>query len=268
MNSFVQNLSALMPDGITLRLELIEAFDWMEAQGWHHIRNNGAPEDHWLSIYPPEFNSHPVASYVTFGGTTLPYTGHWSAPDPSVDARIAEIAQTSGDGGRVAIWLDDAGKQQFVHIGHDTLGVITDDPFVLLQFLAMGYPEPGDLADTSITPLQATLDYHGVSSITDFPADEQPLLPTALQAFLKERFILDIPATARDLGITDFPEYHDTDTKDPFALWIAASTPEPTEADLAYELELMRTVESLDLKDTDSTDIIMQKIGSLFKSKE
>ena len=32
--------------------------------------------------------------------------------------------------------------------------------------------------------------------------------------------------------------------------------------------ELMPTVESLDLKDDDDPDTLMQKIGSLFKSKD
>lgn len=267
MKTFAKNLTALLPAGIALAPELVETFDWLEDKGWLHIRKGGAPEDHWLSLYPAQFVNHPRASFVTFGGTALPYTDHWSTPDVSVDNRIAEIAATSGDGGRVAIWLDDTGKQQFVHIGHDSLGVITDDPLVLLQFLAMGYPEPGALERTDITPLQATLDYHGVAEITDLAPDEQPAFPTALQGFLKQRFDLDIPNTARDLGITDFPEYNDTETKDPFAKWTSSTAPEPTEEELAYELELMRTIESLDLSDNDSSETIMDKIGSLFRTK-
>jgi len=263
---FAQNLAKLMPAGITLPPELIQTFDWMEDQGWLHIREGAAPEDHWLAFYPADYIGHPMASHVTFGGTALPFTDHWSTPEPSIDARIAEIGETSGDGGRVAIWLDDAGKQQFVHIGHDTLGIITDDPLVLLQFLAMGYPEPGALEDTTLTPLQATLEFHGASSSAELAEDDLPVVPTALQAFLKSHFALDMPDTAHDLGIRNFPEYH-SDTTDPFALWIAATTPEPTEADLAYELELMRTVESLNLDDADSSDVIMEKIGSLFSSK-
>lgn len=264
MKTFAQNLTALMPAGITLAPELVETFDWMEDQGWHHIRDGGAAEDHWLSLYPTKFLGHPGASHVTFGGTTLLYTGHWPAPNATVDARIAEIGETSGDGGRVAIWLDDTDKQQFVHIGHDSIGIITDDPRVLLQFLAMGYPEPGYLPQTNITPIQAALNHHG----SEFAPDEQPVVPTALQGFLKQRFDLDIPATARDLGIMDFSEYGDAQTSDPFARWLTSVTPEPSEADLAYELELMRTVESLDLKDDDSSDTILGKIGSLFTSKD
>lgn len=266
MKTFAQNLTALLPAGITLAPELIETFDWMEGQGWHHIRDGGAPEDHWLSFYPAEFLGHPVASHVTFGGTALPHTGHWSAPDAKVDARIAEIGETSGDGGRVAIWLDDTGKQQFVHIGHDSIGIITDDPLVLLQFLAMGYPEPGYLPQTNVTPIQATLAYHGITRLDEFAPDEQPIVPIALQGFLKQRFDLEMPATARDLGVMDFPEYDDTQTSDPFARWLTSVTPEPSEADLAYELELMRTVESLDLKDDDNSDTILG--GSLFNSKD
>ncbi|WP_299026353.1 hypothetical protein [uncultured Sulfitobacter sp.] len=268
MKIFATNLSALMPEGIALPSELIAAFDWLEDQGWHQTRGTGAPEEHTLLIYPPEHQNHPVASHVAFGGTTLPYTGHWSAPDPQVDARIAEIGETSGDGGRVAIWLDDNGKQQFVHIGHDSLGVITDDPLVLLQFLAMGYPEPGSLVRSDITPVAAYLEYHGVVRLEDFGPKEQPVFPVAFQGFLKERFDLDMPATARDLEIADFPEYGDDTTSDPFARWINEATPEPSEADLAYEMELMRTIEALDLKDDDSSETIMGKIGSLFKSKD
>jgi len=257
-----------MPDWVDLPPELIETFDWLEDQGWHHVREGGAPEGHWLSIYPAQYLSHPGASHVTFGGSTLPFTGHWSAPDAEIDNRIAEIATTSGDGGRAAIWLDESGKQQFVHMGHDTMGIITDDPMVLLQFLAMGYPEPGALEQTGITPLQALFDYHGIYDLGEFDDNHKPVPPAALQRFLKDRFGLDMPANARDIGISDFPEYGDPETTDAFARWVTSVTPEPTEADLAYEMELMRTVESLGLKDSDSSDEILQKIGTLFKSKE
>lgn len=268
MKAFAQNLAKLMPDWVVLAPELIETFDWLEDQGGLMTRGAALPEEHTLLVYPPEHRTHPVASHIAFGGTTLPYIGHWPAPDPGIDNRIAEIAQTSGDGGRVAIWLRNDGKQHFVHIGHDTIGTITDDPLILLQFLAMGYPEAGALERTDITPVQAFLDYHGVITLGDFGPDEQPLFPTAFQSFLKQRFNLDMPRTARDIGINDFSSYEATDSADPFVQWVINVQPEPTEADLAYELELMRRVETLDLKDDDDTDTIMRKIGTLFNSKD
>lgn len=267
MKTFATNLSTLLPEGIILPSELIQTFDWIEDQGWMTVHRSGAPEDHALMIYPKTLQSHPAKSHFGFVGTTLGYSAHWSAPDPVVDNRIAEIGETSGDGGRLAIWRDEAGKQQFVHIGHETLGVITDDLLVLLQFLAMGYPEPGYLPATDWTPIACFLANQGVEQLDDLPSEDHPILPTDFQAFLKQQFALDIPATARDLGIMPFPEYHDADTMDPFARWIAASTPAPSEADLAYELELMRRVESLGLTDDDSSDTIMGKIGSLFNLK-
>ena len=268
MKTFARNLIALMPSGITLPPELIETFDWLEDQGWHQLRAEDRPENHWLSIYPEDQRNHPGASHVTFGGSTLPFTGHWSAPDAKIDKRIAEIATTSGDGGRAAIWLDQSGKQQFVHIGHDTLGIITDDPLVFLQFMAMGYPEPGALEGTDLTPLQSALDYNGHENLDDLAPEDLPVPPVAFQIFLHDRFDLTMPATARDIGIGGFTGYGDPNTTDAFARWVTSVTPEPTEADLAYELELMKTVESLDLKDSDSSDEILQKIGTLFKSKE
>lgn len=257
-----------MPDWVVLAPELIETFDWLEQQGWLKIRGTGQPEEYRLTIYPPDYAYYPVSSYMAFGGSVLPYTGHWSTPDPQINSHIAEIAETSGDGGRVAIWRDAAGKQQFVHIGHDTIGTITDDPLILLQFLAMGYPAAGSLERTDLTPIQAFLEYHGVATLSDFGPDEQPVLPIAFQEFLKKQFNLDMPATARDIGIQDFAAYGDTDSTDPFVQWNIEIQPEPTEAELAYELELMRTIDSLNLKDDDDPDTIMEKIGTLFQSKD
>ena len=265
MSVYLRNLTALMPAGFTLPEPLINCFTWIEDQGWHHTRDGGAqPEDHWLSIYPPVNLTNPAASMVAFGGTALPFTAHWATPDPAIDARIFELAETSGDGGRAALWLDDAGAQHFVHIGHDTLGVITDDPVVFLQFLAMGYPEPGALTRTDITPLHAALEYYGLTDAADLAPEDRPLLPKDFQTYLETAFNAPLPATARDLGIADFTQYHDTNSNDPFVRWIADVTPQPSEADLAYERELLETVERLDLQDTDSSDIIMQKIGGLF----
>ena len=268
MKTFAQNLMKLAPEWAALAPELIETFDWLEDQGWLTIRGEGAPHEHTLLIYPEEQSHHYGACSIAFGGTDHKYTAHWSTPDTDVDNRIFEIAMTAADGGRAALWLDEDGKQQFVQLGHDNAGLITDDPLVFLQYLAMGYIEPGALERTDMTPLQVFYEYQGVDDLSEVEEDERPLLPTALQAFLKERFNLDMPATAQDIGITPFPEYHEPDTTDPFALWLNAVTPPPTEEELEYMQELMRTVESLDLKDDDSSQTLMQKIGSLFKSKD
>lgn len=268
MKTFAQNLMKLAPNWVILPPELIETFDWLEDQGWLTIREGGQPEDHILFIYPPEARDQLGASHVVFGGTTIKYTEHWSTPNADVDNRIFEIATTAGDGGRAVIWLDENGKQQFVQMGHDNAGIITDDPLVFMQFLAMGYIEPASLEQTDITPLQNFFDYHGVYDLDEIVADERPVSPNAFQQFLKQRFGLNMPDTARDIGINTFTEYLDPDTTDPFARWLNSVTPEPSAKELEYMQELMRTVEGLDLKDDDSSETLMEKIGSLFKSKD
>jgi hypothetical protein len=40
----------------------------------------------------------------------------------------------------------------------------------------------------------------------------------------------------------------------------------PDDADLDYEMKLLDTIETLDLRDDDSSDAIMAKIGTLFNS--
>ena len=155
-----------------------------------------------------------------------------------------------------------------MHLGHDTTGIIPNDPRAFLQFLAMGYPEPGSLRQTDITPLQAFFDYHGVYDMDEVAKDERPVPPNAFQTFLKDRFDLDMPATAHAIGVADFAYYQDPDTTDPFNRWLTSVTPPPTQEELDYIDNLMRTVEELDLKETGRSETLMQKIGRLFKSKD
>ncbi|QUJ76083.1 hypothetical protein KDD17_14320 [Sulfitobacter albidus] len=223
MTRFADALTSMLHPGMALPPALIQTFDWIEAQGWT-ISRGDAPQDQGLHIYPPELVVDPATSHAAFGGSPYGFSDHWETPDPAVDARVADIAETAGDGGRAALWLDDTGKQWFVHLGHDTLGTITDDPVVFLHFLAMGYPEPGALSRTDITPLQAAQDYHGTD---DLPPEDQPIAPQALQAFLAENFPRPAAQTARDLGIADFSAYDDADSTDPFVRWVAEVTPPP-----------------------------------------
>lgn len=273
---FVQNLTTLMPPEMTLAPELVQTFDWLENQGWMTIREEGMPEDHLLWIYPPDMAQEQNASMVTFGTATLSYTSHWSAPDPSVDARIFEIAGTSGDGGRAAIWLDDAGKQWFVHLGHDVIGVISDDPVVLLQWLAMGYGEPGAMEATDLTPTQLAMNFEGAESEAELAEyGALPLMPQAFQSYLEQTFGRPLPATARDLGIADFTYYDDPDSSDPFVRWLASVTPPPTEEELAYIAELEKVAAEmnfddleLDLDDDPEPKGFLGKLKGLFGSNK
>jgi len=202
-DSFADTLTKRFPGDQTLAPELMQTLNWMEDQGWLQTGRAGP----YMPVYPSSQMDDPTISFAHFMGTDLRYTAHWSTPDPSVDQRIAEIAVTSGDGARAAIWTDAAGDQWFVHLGHDTLGVISRDPLVFLQFMAMGYIEPGMLEQTSVTPLQDAMDANGITELTDFSPADLLTPPVALQTYLADTFNLTFPATAADLGIADFTSY-------------------------------------------------------------
>jgi len=273
-STFVDHLTRDMPAGITLPQELITTFNWMEDQGWMQVDAGGVPTDPYMPIYPPDRFRDAGASMVVFGGTDLAYTGHWATPDPAIDARIFEIAGVSGDGGRAAIWLDPQDSQHFVILGHDTLGLLTNDPVVFLQLMAMGYLELSSVEDFSMTPMQDALAYHGLDSLAAFNAispDEPPMLvPTELQAFLQLEFGVTPPATAADLGIATPAPYGDETSEDAFVQWNNAVTPPPTPEELAYIEELTKmaenmTLEELNLNDPDEPKGIIDRLMGYFR---
>ena len=271
---FVQQMQHLMPEGVILAPELITAINWLDDQGWAQSYTNEDGTTHYMPIYPADTFERFDVSMVSFGATHLPYTGHWSTPQIDVDARVVEIAGTSGDGGRAAIWVDDAGDQWFVHLGHDYVGVIGRDPLVLLQFLAMGYKEPGAMGVTDITPLQQDLDFDGAETVADLDPETGPTRPPlAFQEFLNKEFGITLPATARDLGIADFVYYGDEKSDDPFVKWLIKVTPPPTEEELAHIQELAKMAEDMDLSEFNLNDDekpkgILGKLKGLFGSNK
>ncbi len=251
--SYSNRLSKRLPDGMHLPSEIVLAFDWLEGQGWlQSFQDRKKPEkfkNQFLSIYPPNEMDLPGTTDVIFNSSHVKYTEFWSTPDPNIDARIFPLARTSADGGRAALWLAPDGRQWFVHLGHDELGIISDHPVTFLIFLAMGYMEPGGFADTTRTPLEVALDYYGKSHVDDLDPESDEVEPqpsAAFQKFLQDTFdIGPFPKRASDLGIEPFCEYDDATTNDPFAKWLNAVTPPPTAEELAEVEKYSRLAEEM-----------------------
>ncbi|MEJ6393440.1 hypothetical protein V8J82_09250 [Gymnodinialimonas sp. 2305UL16-5] len=208
--SFAEGVRDHLPEGMHLPDAFAVTFDWLEAQGWGGVfrqADPGAFSSRYLSIYPPEQMDQPGGSYVLFSFEAGPPL---HAPPPEAMARISMIAQIAGDGGTLSLWLDDTGKQWFVVFNHGTPHVLTDDPLKVLQFLAMGYPEPGALFDARATPQEEA----GGDTLT---------LPTAFREFLEGQFSVHIPARASDLGIVVPPD----EVEDPIRHWLDQVMPEP-----------------------------------------
>ncbi|MBF9042364.1 hypothetical protein HKCCE4037_03435 [Rhodobacterales bacterium HKCCE4037] len=208
--SFAQDLREHLPDGLILPDPIAEAMDWVEAQGWGGVYTHRDPDafsSRYLSIYPPEVRDQLGASLVVFTYEAGPPLHE---PPPEAMNRIATIASIAGDGGTLSLWRDNAGKQWFVVFNHGDPHVLTDDPLVALQFLAIGYSEPAALIDATLTPHEEA---------RDVPI----ILPDAFRAFVEDRFDVQVPARASDLGITIPPN----DARDPIRLWIDQIMPEP-----------------------------------------
>lgn len=208
--SFAHDMAAALPDGMHLPDAFARTFDWLEAQGWRGVFTNGSADDfasHFLSIYPPEERDTYGASYVLFSFEAGPPV---HAPPPEVTARMATIAKIAGDGGTLSLWLDESDAQQFVVFNHGEPHVLTADPLVALQFLALGYPEPGALENPAQTPLEAAF------GDDIFPAH-------ALRTFVEDTFNVTLPERAADLGITIPPG----GTSEPVRDWLDATLPPP-----------------------------------------
>lgn len=211
--SFSNGIRACLPDGMHLPDAFATTFDWLEALGWSGIFKHGdqsAFSSRYLSIYPLSKQMIHGVSYVVFSFEAGPPL---HAPPEDVMARIVTLGKIAGDGGTLSLWLDDSGTQRIAVFNHGLPYLLTDDPLVALQFLAIGYPEPGAISDPTLTAAeQAQQDMA-----------DPPVLPDAFRAFLTETFGVTIPDRASDLGIT----IPDDTAPDPLRDWLDAKMPEP-----------------------------------------
>ncbi len=217
--SFSSAFKAHMPANMVLPDAFADTFDWLEAQGWGgqltYHPDPGSFAQNYLSIYPAKQMDHPNGSFVLFSYEAGPPLAQ---PPDDVKNRFVKLATIAGDGGILALWLDDDGAQHFVLFNHGIPHVLTQDPVIALQFLAIGYPEPAASNPKLTADEQAKQDGGG-----------PPLLPMAFRSFLEERFHVTIPDRASDLGIHVPPDEATDQVRD----YLDRAMPIDTLADIA-----------------------------------
>ncbi len=212
--SFANDMRAHLPEALTLPDAFATVFDWAEARGQAGVFTNQDPSDflsRYLTVYPLAQAFDPSMSHVLFN---LQLGPPLHEPPPEVASRVASIARIAGDGGTLALWRDDEDRQRIVVFNHGEPHVLTDDPVVALQFLAIGYVEPGALLYPDLTAAEQAIE-HG--------SDTPPIPPTEFQAFVKSEFGVEVPERASDLGIV-IPE---EGGPDPIRDWLDELMPEP-----------------------------------------
>lgn len=220
MGKFVTTMLDSFPAQITVPEQLVQYFHWIEANGlYRNLDGDGyiyslidpAAEDSCLSIVPvdPDF------------------ARQWlQQKDPAVYNRMAPFCRTGGDGSHAALWIDDDGATQIVHVGSGSgsvmIGIMTSNSVDFLRLLAIGYDELCWLEVHKMTPHEAFLAEH--PDMNDYDEEEledlrPPVELTALRHWVSESFCVAIPERASEI-VPQLPSVDADCSDDPFWLWV------------------------------------------------
>jgi hypothetical protein len=220
MGKFVATMLASFPSEMTVPDPLKQYFAWIEAQG---LDRNFDGEGYKYAIIDPAAEE----SCLGLEPVDPDYGKYWlGGSQPADQQRLAPFCRTGGDGSRAALWLDDAGETQFVHLGSGSgsvmVGIMVPNAVDFLRVLAIGYDELCWGQQYGMTPDEIFLAEH--PDIDDYDEDElehvrRPVEHSALRQWVIETFGGDIPKTA-DAIIPALPSMDADHSDDPFWKWI------------------------------------------------
>ncbi len=149
MSTLQQQIEETLLPGMRLPEPLVLLLRWIEDKGFFIDRDNRRigflyPLDKLKSEWTE--TELPGGTHIEFfaeGNANLKYWfGHERL---DVLDRLCVFAKTGADGSMAALWIDDRGKQNIVHLGSGSgsilVCVLADDPVDFLRLLAIGYDE-------------------------------------------------------------------------------------------------------------------------------
>jgi hypothetical protein len=220
MGQFVKTMLDSFPAQITVPEPLVQYFEWIEANGldrnfdsdgYKYAIIDPATEESCLGIVPVE----PDHARLWLGPT-----------DPETYNRLAPFCVSGGDGSRVALWVDDDGVVQIVHLGSGSgsvaIGIMVANPVDFLRLLAIGYDELCWTDIHHLTPEEAVLREH--PDMDDYDEEEledvrHPFAPLALRKWVSDTFGVSIPDRASDI-VGPLPSMDAKQNDDPFWRWV------------------------------------------------
>jgi hypothetical protein len=213
MTNFLQEIESSLPKGLTLPDPFKAMFAWMDKNGCVHGDRFGG---RYASLYP--FAEDPEGcklSLISFAPVDQGGAPGWTGNDPAAGARLAPFIRTGGDGSQAAIWLDDQGRQQFVHLGSGSgstmLCTLTDNPVDFLRLLAIGYRELCWPEQFDVEPEEVIFE--------ELDEDEQYRLPVQFRDWVESTFGVTVPATASEI-VRNTADMDAAKSDDPFWIWI------------------------------------------------
>ncbi len=163
-NILLQQLENALPKGMQIPEELHQLYQWIEDNGYYEDR--GGVRYGWL------FSEDKIKESWTdnerIGGTMITFNIdeesyrnelleiQYKEHLEEVKRRLLVFAQSGADGSECALWLDDEGHTQIVHIGSGSGSVMTcilvKNALDFLRLLAIGYDEICWGEDYSLPP--------------------------------------------------------------------------------------------------------------------
>lgn len=212
MGNLKQEIASSLPGILKLPEEFAAAIDWIESVGAvGTFKSSGKP----YGMLDPAFLTEPGGSLVSFQPMDADHAMYWTGnKDKAVTDRLGPIVRTGGDGSYAALWLDDAGQQQIVHMGSGSgsvmTGVMVRTPVDFLRLLAIGYEElcwPEALGEPP-----AAMD-------EDEEEETAGLVkPVRFAQWVASTYGVTIPATALEIMLP--PSHMDKPSDDPFCVWM------------------------------------------------
>ena len=152
-NILLQQLENALPEGMQIPEELRQLYQWIEDNGYYEDRDGVR----YGYLYPQDKLRESWKEDEREGGTDISfYVGKPSEREELLEVsfgkhkketaqRLLSFAQSGADGSECALWLDDEGRTQIVHIGSGSGSMMTcilvKNALDFLRLLAIGYDE-------------------------------------------------------------------------------------------------------------------------------
>ena len=152
-NILLQQLENALPAGMQIPEELHKLYQWIEDNGYYS-ENEGIRYGY---LYPQDKLRESWKEEEREGGTDIAFSvlknidreevleNYYKKHKDEVRRRLLVFAQSGADGSECALWLDDEGHTQIVHIGSGSGSMMTcilvKNALDFLRLLAIGYDE-------------------------------------------------------------------------------------------------------------------------------
>ena len=152
-NILLQQLENALPKGMQIPEELRKFYQWIEDNGYYS-ENEGIRYGY---LYPQDKLRESWKEEEREGGTDIAFSvlknidreevleNYYKKHKDEVRRRLLVFAQSGADGSECALWLDDEGHTQIVHIGSGSGSMMTcilvKNALDFLRLLAIGYDE-------------------------------------------------------------------------------------------------------------------------------